>query len=79
MGRVSSLLQKPFPESLTSGNTGALKIPAEWEPWWEHGSLSVIVSTDHEGFEEYRRCSYKTCLWVVHYEIFSRLSSMVKF
>lgn len=31
MGRVRSLLQKPFPESATSGSAGALKIPLVWE------------------------------------------------
>lgn len=55
-----SLLQKPFPQSLTSGNTGALKIPIVWELWSHHDSRLTIVSIGHEGFGEHRRYSYKT-------------------
>jgi hypothetical protein len=55
---VRSLLQKPFPESLTSGNAGALKIPIVWEPWPDHDSHLTIVSIGHKGFEEHRRYSY---------------------
>lgn len=57
--RVRSLLQTPFPESLTSGNAGALKIPIVWEPWSDHDSLLTIVSIGHEGLGEHRRYSYK--------------------
>lgn len=56
---MRSLLQKPFPESLTSGNAGALKISIVWEPWSDHDSHLTIVSIGHKGSGEHRRYSYK--------------------
>lgn len=64
MGRVRSLLQKPFPEGSTSGNAGALKIPVvrSQRIWGNTGDIHT-----------------RLCVGAVLYEIFSRLSSMVKF